>query len=70
MIEQAKGVLMERRAIDADRAFELLLGHSQHTGRKVADVAAAVVESHVLLPATDLSEAAPDRPRFDPSRSG
>ncbi|HEY6960863.1 MAG TPA: ANTAR domain-containing protein [Gaiellaceae bacterium] len=49
VIEQAKGILMARHSIDADRAFEMLRDHSQHNGRKLADVAAAVVESHLLL---------------------
>ena len=49
MIEQAKGILMARRAIDAGQAFELLRNHSQHNGRKLVDVASAVVESHLLL---------------------
>ena len=49
MIEQAKGILMARNGIDEARAFELLKSHSQHNGRKVVDVAEAVVESHQLL---------------------
>lgn len=49
MIEQAKGILMARHAIDSDRAFEMLREHSQHNGHKVADVAAAIIESHRLL---------------------
>jgi AmiR/NasT family two-component response regulator len=49
LIEQAKGILMARYAITADKAFEMLRGHSQHNGRKVIDVAEAVVESHLLL---------------------
>jgi AmiR/NasT family two-component response regulator len=49
LIEQAKGILMARHAIDATRAFEMLREHSQHNGRKVADVAQAVVDSHLLL---------------------
>ena len=48
-IEQAKGILMARHAVDADRAFEMLRDHSQQSGRKLSDVAAAVVESHLLL---------------------
>ena len=32
-IEQAKGILMARHGIDADRAFEMLRDHSQHHGR-------------------------------------
>ena len=49
MIEQAKGILMARHAISADKAFDLLRDHSQHNGRKLIDVADAVVESHLLL---------------------
>ena len=57
LIEQAKGILMARNSIDADRAFELLREHSQHNGRKLSDVAAAIVESHLLLvPAPTPSE--------------
>jgi AmiR/NasT family two-component response regulator len=49
VIEQAKGILMARHSIDAERAFLMLRDHSQHNGNKVADVAAAIVESHLLL---------------------
>ena len=49
VIEQAKGILMARNSVDAVRAFELLRDHSQRNGHKLADVAAAVVESHLLL---------------------
>ena len=48
-IEQAKGILMARYAVDADKAFEMLRQHSQNNGRKLADIATAVVESHLLL---------------------
>jgi response regulator NasT len=48
-IEQAKGILMARHAIDADRAFEMLRDHSRHNGHKVVDVAQAIVDSHLLL---------------------
>ena len=49
LIEQAKGILMARHSINAETAFERLREHSQHNGRKLSDVAAAVVESHLLL---------------------
>ena len=49
VIEQSKGILMARHAIDADRAFGMLREHSQHNGHKLADVAAAIVDSHLLL---------------------
>jgi response regulator NasT len=48
-IEQAKGILMARHAIDADHAFGMLRDHSQHNGHKVVDVAQAIVDSHLLL---------------------
>jgi AmiR/NasT family two-component response regulator len=48
-IEQAKGILMARHSINADKAFEQLRDHSQHNGRKLSDVATAIVDSHLLL---------------------
>ena len=48
-IEQAKGILMARHGITGDEAFARLRTHSQNHGRKLAAVAAAVVESHLLL---------------------
>ena len=50
IIEQAKGILMERNGIDADAAFALLKSHSQQTGQKLFDVAHAVTQTHQLLP--------------------
>src|SRR5690349_22970723 len=49
LIEQAKGILMERHATNADSAFELLRAHSQKSGRKLVDIAEAVVETYLLL---------------------
>jgi AmiR/NasT family two-component response regulator len=49
LIEQAKGILMARHGIDADRAFQMLRDHSQHNGHKLVDVAQAIVDSHLLL---------------------
>src|SRR5689334_21243301 len=49
VIEQAKGILMARHSTNADRAFEMLRDHSQHNGRKLVDVAQAIVDSHLLL---------------------
>jgi AmiR/NasT family two-component response regulator len=63
VIEQAKGVLMARHAIDQEKAFDMLRNHSQHNGRKVVDVAQAVVDSHLLLlpnPAPPTSAGRPD----------
>jgi AmiR/NasT family two-component response regulator len=53
VIEQAKGIMMARHSITAERAFEMMRDHSQHSGQKVAEVATAIVDSHLLLvPAT------------------
>jgi len=49
VIEQAKGILMARNGIDSDKAFGMLRDHSQHNGQKLAEVAAAIVDSHLLL---------------------
>lgn len=40
---------MCRHSINADQAFQMLRDHSQRNGRKLSDVAAAIVESHLLL---------------------
>jgi response regulator NasT len=49
LIEQAKGILMAGHSIDAGHAFDMLRDHSQSNGRKVVEVAQAVVDSHLLL---------------------
>jgi response regulator NasT len=49
VIEQAKGILMARRGIDADRAFELMRDSSRRGGHKVSDVADSIIQSHALL---------------------
>ena len=48
-IERAKGILMATHSIDEQQAFDLLRSHSQQTGRKLLDLAEAVVHSHRLL---------------------
>jgi len=50
LIERAKGVLMERHAIDDADAFALLRDRSRVSNRKLVDLAAAVVDGHRLLP--------------------
>jgi GAF domain-containing protein len=45
VIEQAKGVLMAQRGIDADGAFELLRAASQRYNRKLRDIATGIVAS-------------------------
>jgi response regulator NasT len=62
-IEQAKGILMARHALDQKKAFDMLREHSQRSDRKLIEVAEAVVQSHaLLLPPLTQSE--------DPQRPG
>jgi AmiR/NasT family two-component response regulator len=49
VIEQAKGILMARHSLNADKAFEMLRDHSQRNGQRIADVATSIVDSHLLL---------------------
>ncbi len=49
VIEQAKGILMARHTIGTDAAFDMLRERSHSSGRKLADLAQAVVDSHLLL---------------------
>jgi GAF domain-containing protein len=44
VIEQAKGVLMAQRHVDADQAFEILREASQRYNRKLRDIAFGIVE--------------------------
>src|SRR5918993_2572470 len=44
VIDQAKGMLMERHGCTADEAFTLLVDASQRTNRKLRDVAIAIVK--------------------------
>jgi GAF domain-containing protein len=43
LIGQAKGILMVRQRVTADDAFDILRSASQHSGRKLSDIAAEVV---------------------------
>jgi response regulator NasT len=55
--ERAKGILMERHSVDDKAAFAMLRDHARAGNRKLADIAAAVVDGHALLP--DKAEQAP-----------
>src|SRR4051812_22956623 len=50
VIERAKGILMERHKVAERAAFELLRDHARSGGRRVVDVAQAVIDGHTLLP--------------------
>jgi response regulator NasT len=60
LTERAKGILMERYALDERGAFEMLRSHSRRTGRKLIDVAEAVTTSHLLLVAPAVSGDTPE----------
>jgi response regulator NasT len=49
-IERAKGILMERHAVDERAAFELLRQQARRSNRRVIDLARAVTDGHALLP--------------------
>jgi AmiR/NasT family two-component response regulator len=50
LIECAKGILMERHAIDGASAFAMLREQSRMANRRLVDLATAVVDGHRLLP--------------------
>ncbi|WP_138760253.1 GAF and ANTAR domain-containing protein [Modestobacter altitudinis] len=50
VIDQAKGILMERSELSADQAFSALAGVSMESNTKVRDVAARFVETGELRP--------------------
>lgn len=52
LIEQAKGAAAARLGVTPDRAFELLRGYARGSGRKLAGVAAEVIDNK--LPVHDL----------------
>ena len=61
MIERGKGILMERHQIDEGQAFEMIRAHARRMGRRVVEVAEAVVDGHLLLP-PQASTPAKERP--------
>jgi GAF domain-containing protein len=53
VIEQAKGILIERHRLTAEQAFRLLTESSMHTNRKVRDVAGdLVLTGELALPSS------------------
>ena len=56
LIEQAKGILMERHGISADEAFEELRSRARSTSTSVVEVAEAVTLSHPLLRARQVPD--------------
>jgi AmiR/NasT family two-component response regulator len=54
LLERAKGILMERHRVSERTAYELLHRQARNSNLRLSEVAQAVVESHLLLPAPDL----------------
>jgi GAF domain-containing protein len=68
VIEQAKGVVAERRQVDMDVAFSLLRGYARSTRTQLSEVARAVIE-HALAPADLHASPGPGRHATVPRRS-
>jgi GAF domain-containing protein len=56
VIGQAKGILMHRRGITADQAFDLLRNTSQDLNVKLADIAATLASRHAELDSRESGE--------------
>ncbi|HET8894365.1 MAG TPA: ANTAR domain-containing protein [Gaiellaceae bacterium] len=50
LTERGKGILMERHRIDEDQAFEMMRAHARRNGRRIVEVADAIVDRYLLLP--------------------
>lgn len=48
-VEKAKGILMERCRIGEDEAFSMMRRQSSQEGRKVVDIARAIITAHKFL---------------------
>jgi AmiR/NasT family two-component response regulator len=46
--ERAKGILMERHAVDEERAFEMLRDHARETRTKLVDTAQSILDGNAL----------------------
>jgi response regulator NasT len=62
MIERGKGILMERHQIDEGQAFAMIRAHARRMGRRVVEVAEAVVDGHLLLPPRASTSSSEERP--------
>jgi len=57
---RAKGIVMERHAVDEREAFNMVRTEARRTGRKLTDAADAILGSHRLLPSEQLRQSPPD----------
>jgi hypothetical protein len=62
-IEQAKGILAERRGSTLDSAFELMRAFARHDRRQLTEVAHAVIEGSPSVSSLSNSPAKPQRTR-------
>ena len=60
MIEQAKGMVAQREAVDMEQAFATLRNHARNHNLRLADVARDVISG--TLPAAALDRPSPTRP--------
>ena len=49
IIEQAKGVIAERRHLDMDQSFTLLRGTARTSNRRLSDLARAIIDGSEIL---------------------
>ena len=63
IIEQAKGLLAEREAIDLDAAFNMLRDYARPRGERLADVARAFVEERIDVDTLRSIRARSEQPR-------
>src|SRR3954453_22998678 len=70
VIDQAKGVLIERQKLTPDQAFQLLAQASMNPNRKVRDIAADLVHTGELPGAHPRSNVGRPAPHGQPRRTG
>ena len=63
IIEQAKGVLAERRGIHVDEAFRVLRQHARSKGERLSDVARRVIERELDPADLPMPEGSRNEPR-------
>jgi GAF domain-containing protein len=70
VIDQAKGVLVERFRLTPDQAFQRLAEASMHANRKVRDIADELVRTGELPVVAPRGDSKRPRPKPDPGRPG
>ena len=70
LIERAKGVLMGLHSVSSEDAYQLLRRESQHSHRKVRDVALALLRQHDPQSQHEVTTWTPPRAPLPPSEGG